>query len=133
VTASDWDDEALAYVQASAKLNELQIRTLHLDWRDPPPNLPAEIILAADVLYEDRNASDLAHALHILAPPGVEVWLTDPGRAYLPRFLQRVSGFTIAHTSIELIHDQIPKGRASIELLRLQRKQEAPVSGQRTR
>ena len=48
---------------------------------------PWDLVLAADVLYEQRNVPVLLWLLPRLAGPAGEVWLADPGRPMLGRFL----------------------------------------------
>ena len=55
-----------------------------VDWRDPPPELldaaPFDLVVAADVLYERRNAEALASLLPRLVGPKSTVLITDPRR-----------------------------------------------------
>jgi predicted nicotinamide N-methyase len=84
VVASDWSGEALRLVAANAERNELDIETKLLDWFDPPDDLGFfDLVIAADVLYEDRNVAAL---LDLLPALGREVWLADPGRVPAGRF-----------------------------------------------
>ena len=84
VTASDWSPSALALVEANAVLNEVEVDTLLLDWFSPPESPPwFDLVIAADVLYEDRNAAALLDLLPSLTR---EVWLADAGRVSAGRF-----------------------------------------------
>jgi 2-polyprenyl-3-methyl-5-hydroxy-6-metoxy-1,4-benzoquinol methylase len=61
VTASDYDDDALAFVVESARRNGLpQPETRRIDWRKTYPGLRFDRIVAADVLYETRNLRPMA-------------------------------------------------------------------------
>ncbi len=73
VIASDYDEDALAFVQLSARCNGLPApECRRIDWRQPQPGLRADRILAAEVLYETRWLEPIARfiAAH-LAPDGV--------------------------------------------------------------
>ena len=84
VTASDWSSDALATVSSNAELNGLAVAVLELDWFSPPPDPPYfDLVLAADVLYEERNVAALLDLLPLL---GRSVLLADPGRATAGRF-----------------------------------------------
>jgi predicted nicotinamide N-methyase len=84
VTASDWSSSALEAVSDNAARNEVVVDTLQLDWFDPPSELPFfDLVLAADVLYEERNVAAL---LDLLPGLGRQVLLADPGRATSGRF-----------------------------------------------
>jgi predicted nicotinamide N-methyase len=47
-----------------------------------------DLVLASDVLYEERNVLPLLAALDELVGAAGEVWLTDPRRRHLPAFLE---------------------------------------------
>ena len=83
VTASDWSSDALSAVSANAERNGLSVATALLDWFDPEDVGYFDLVLAADVLYEDRNVAAL---LDLLPALGREVWLADPGRVTAGRF-----------------------------------------------
>ena len=84
VTASDWSPSALELVRANAARNDLEVATLLLDWFSPPSSPPwFDLVLAADVVYEERNGSAL---LDLLPELTREVWLADPGRVTAGRF-----------------------------------------------
>ena len=80
VLATDWSPEALAAVERNARRNELTVRTLVADWRDAAElaaHGPFDLVIAADVAYEQRNVAPLGELLALL---DAEVWLADPGR-----------------------------------------------------
>ncbi|MCG3181626.1 MAG: hypothetical protein BIFFINMI_04024 [Phycisphaerae bacterium] len=87
VTASDYDDDALAYAEQNAELNRVHLRTVRVDWRTPPPHR-FPVILAADVLYERRNHQPILECLHeCLEQAGLAV-LADPNRQAADAFLE---------------------------------------------
>lgn len=88
VTALDWAPEAEPLLRAGAAHLGLTIeRMLVCDWRKAPPDLGRfDLILAADVLYEARNAAPVAQFLAAHLAPGGEAWLADPGRLHAREF-----------------------------------------------
>ena len=60
--------------------------SLLVNWRKPTPELFAAagagfpLILAADVLYEDKDVKPLSRLLSRILAPGGEVWIAEPGR-----------------------------------------------------
>lgn len=91
VLATDWYAEALRFAAANALRNGLApLATGLLDWRDPPGALAFSRIVAADVLYEERNGRHLATLLAQVALPGASVLIADPGRVHAPAFLERM-------------------------------------------
>src|SRR3712207_1392739 len=105
VTASDWSSSALSAVSSNAALNGLSVETMLLDWFDPPSDMPFfDLVLAADVLYEERNVAAL---LALLPGLGREVLLADPGREVAGRFFPDAGrDWTIRASS----HPAIPNG-----------------------
>jgi predicted nicotinamide N-methyase len=84
VVASDWASSALSLVSGNAARNGLEVETMELDWFSPPADLGwFDLVLAADVLYEQRNGAAL---LDLLPRVCREVWLADPGRVPAGRF-----------------------------------------------
>lgn len=80
-TLSDYDDDALAFVLESAKLNHLPTpRVAFVDWREDYPNLRSDRILAAEVLYEKRNLAPIARFLATHLNPGGFALLIDGNR-----------------------------------------------------
>lgn len=87
VLATDWADDAVALLQANAERNHVALRAEVIRW-DEPARFGAgwDLVLAADVLYEQRNADQLAALLPVL---GGELLLAEPGRPFAREFLAR--------------------------------------------
>jgi len=81
VIFSDYDAAAVAFAAENARTNGFNnFETLPLDWR-AAPRFQAPLILAADVIYEERNISPLIQFIRAgLAPEGVCL-LSDPDRS----------------------------------------------------
>jgi predicted nicotinamide N-methyase len=109
VLATDWSQDALAFCEENARRNHARVMTARWDWGGPAPvNGPFDLVLAADVLYEQRNVDQLLDLLPRLVIGG-EVWLTDPRRAPGMRFLSEVG----EHWSVETYPSA---GREPVEL-----------------
>lgn len=88
VVASDADPEALALLAANATANNIRLATATVDWSAPGELLalaPFDLVLAADVLYDQAGVTTLMTLLPRLAP---EVVLADPGRPAAVGFLE---------------------------------------------
>jgi predicted nicotinamide N-methyase len=94
ILATDYYEDALRFAEVNAARNGLPpLATALLDWRAIPPDLGRfDLVLAADVMYEQRNAHALADALPRLVAPGGRVLLADPGRTYLGEFRTQMEG-----------------------------------------
>lgn len=81
VIFSDYDETALAFAQRNAIANGFDnFECLPLDWR-VPPNFKVPLILAADVIYEERNIAPLIGLIKAVLAPGGVCLLSDPDRS----------------------------------------------------
>jgi predicted nicotinamide N-methyase len=85
VLATDWYPEALAFARANAARAGLgELPTLEVDWGDPPEALfadgPFDLVLGADVAYENRHGGQLAPLIRRTAGEHGEVVVADPRR-----------------------------------------------------
>jgi predicted nicotinamide N-methyase len=125
VLATDWAPEALALLETNAAANGLRVETLVLDWRDSAPaGGPFDVVLAADVLYEARNAEPLLAMLDDAVAAGGEAIVADPGRRHAPAFFEAVAAR--AWSTEQRRSDELPGG--AITTLRRERPGEAGVA-----
>ncbi len=90
VLATDWALDAIALLRRNATRNGAALRAEVVRWDDPEPLLreaPWDLVLGADLLYEARNAEQLAALLPRL---GGGLLLAEPGRPYAGAFLERI-------------------------------------------
>lgn len=90
VVASDRSRVALRFVAASAQTNGLRVEVVPCDWADPAPLErlgPWDLVVGADLLYDERSARRLLDLLARVVAPDGEVWLADPGRRASDGFL----------------------------------------------
>ena len=92
VTATDWAADAIALLRTNAARNGLGVRAEVRDWREPWDER-FDLVLAADVLYEQRNVEPLAWQVQKLAPQAL-VGLA--GRPYERAFLDATSAIEVA-------------------------------------
>jgi len=104
VTAVDWAPEAIELLQRNARRNGLELDAVHADWSSFTGSF--DVVLAADLLYEERNAEALLELLPALAPRAL---LAEPGRATAGRFFERArrtwSVAEVADRVYELVYD----------------------------
>jgi predicted nicotinamide N-methyase len=90
VLASDRSPEAMAFTAANAARNGVAVRTAVCAFDQPEPLLaeaPWDLVLAADVLYEQANVPVLLWLLPRLVDAGGEVLIADPDRRPAGLFL----------------------------------------------
>jgi predicted nicotinamide N-methyase len=99
VLATDWAEDAVALLRANAKRNSIRLRVKRVRWDEPEAlvrSAPWDIVLVSDVLYEQRNATQL---LELLPQLGGEIVLADPGRPFAKGFLE--------HWDVETLGDGV--------------------------
>lgn len=118
VTFFDWEPRALEIVAASASKQRMPAAFDFVvgDWRTPPPLDPFDLILGADILYEERNGPPVAAFLADHLKPGAEAWIADPGRKHAQEFPDIAERYGLEWVDLETL----PHGnRPDITLLRL--------------
>ena len=116
--ATDWYPEALAFTRANAAAAGARVETMAVDWREPPPALlerePADLVIGADVLYEQRNGAALAALLPRLVPPGGEALITDPRRPHASALIEPLRTAGWAHDREDVAYRGRPDESGSI-------------------
>ncbi len=99
VVLTDYDLDGLAHARANAMDNGLrEVQTRLVDWRRPPADLRADLVVAADVLYETSNHRHLLGCVgSILTGPGMAI-IADPRRDGAQGFGEaaRAAGFDVS-------------------------------------
>ena len=97
VTATDWSPEAIDLLRENAARNGITLTAEVRDWREPWSER-FDLVLAADVLYEQRNVEPVLARLRELAPDALVVLA---GRPYEDAFLRlaAASGKRVEHLS----------------------------------
>lgn len=98
VTATDHYTVALDFARQNAKTNTgRELETIHLDWHSPVKEDPGQfdLILAADLLYEQRNVSALLELIPDLLGHNGEALVSNPRSRDTPHFHEamKVKGF----------------------------------------
>lgn len=114
VIASDYEEDALAFVRASFERNCLPPPELRIvDWRESYPDLRPDRIIAAEVLYERRSLVPVARFLRAHLPPAGEALIVDRFRQTADEFPQAAErvGLAVESLPVELAcppdHDRI--------------------------
>ena len=123
VLATDWYADALRFAEANAARNGLgPLRTAMLDWRRPPSGWWYDLVVAADVLYEMRNASLLADLLPRVTAPGGTVLVADPGRVYAADFIRMMRQQRWSADEIDVrTEPSAPGAESRVRIYRLRR------------
>jgi len=111
VLATDRSADALAFAAVNAEQNGVAIDTAVCSWDDADALVargPFGLVLAADVLYGQRNVDELAALLPRLATDDGEVWIADPDRPLTGDFL---AAARTGWRSVETVPTRLPKVR----------------------
>jgi predicted nicotinamide N-methyase len=111
VTFSDYDATALRFAAENARRNGFHdFRLLQMDWRNPPADLKMPLLLASDLIYEQRNVEPLVTLFQrVLAPDGL-CWLTDQDRIPSAALRQTLAAMGFAFTT-QAVRAGEPGGR----------------------
>ncbi|MDE3024182.1 MAG: 50S ribosomal protein L11 methyltransferase [Acidobacteriota bacterium] len=99
VLATDWAEDAVTLLRVNAARNRVELRAACVRWDEPEQlyaGAPWDVVLGADLLYEQRNADAL---LALLPRLGGEILLAEPGRPFAGRFL--------AHWDVEEVAERV--------------------------
>ena len=126
VIASDYYQDALDFALRNAEENGIPPPdTLLLDWRTPRDHLGLfDLVIAADVVYEQRNAEALAALLPRVVGPGGRALVADPGRVYFPYLVDRMEARGWSVRTVETREEPSGVGEGSlirVSIVELQR------------
>jgi predicted nicotinamide N-methyase len=100
VEAAEIDPLATAATRLNARENRV---TVLAETRDVVGDACRwDLILCGDVCYEAPMTGHILPWLRAMAAAGAEVWIADPGRAYLPRERMEVVARMMVPTTLEL-------------------------------
>jgi predicted nicotinamide N-methyase len=110
VAANDIDPMCEAAIALNAELNGVPIRFVGGNLlEDAPPDV--EVILAADVFYEQRPAQMFRAFLERAHANGISVFAGDPGRTYFPRDAFRQAAEYSVQTTTEIENHPLQTAR----------------------
>lgn len=115
VLATDRSPDAVAFAAHNAHLSGTGVETAAVSWTPGDALVergPWDLVLAADVLYSDRNVGELLDVLPRLLAGGGEIWIADPGRP-------QAAGFTAAARRDGYTVDTAPTGTAGVTVARV--------------
>lgn len=110
VVFTDFEPDALRFAAANHQLNTGRSGvTRSVDWRKPPSDLEAPLVLGADVVYEQRFIEPLLQTLQGCVAAGGRALLAEPDRKVASGAIETLEsrGF-----SRKLHMDEVPVGDA---------------------
>lgn len=116
VTATDHYTIALDFTRQNAKTNtSRELETVHLDWHSPDKDSLGQfdLILAADLLYEQRNVPALLKLIPDLLGPSGEALVSNPRSRDTPNFHRAMKAEGFSHNTLSMTARQ---GERDIEV-----------------
>lgn len=98
VLATDFHPLVAEYFARNCLHSQVESGYQRLNWREETAG-KYDVVMGSDVLYESQHPKDVANALLKFVKPGGKILLSDPGRNYLPKFLQAMKDAGIPETN----------------------------------
>lgn len=115
VTSVDAQADLAPLVALNAQANGVAVDHRTLDVMAAPLGLTADLVMAADCLYEPAAVTPMADAMAAAVRPLGRGVLVCPGRGHVPRFLRKMEarGFRCVHT-LRTLDSNHPRGCAPL-------------------
>lgn len=109
VTASDYDEDAVAFAALNASRNGVALEAARsLDFFEPPP-ARYDCVLGADLLYERRLSDPLARWIAAALAPGGFALVSDPNRSAADGFTSALAAHGLG-AEIQAVSTTAPAG-----------------------
>lgn len=91
VLTTDYHPDVESYFLRNCRHSSVHCNYQRLNWREESLTEKFDVVIGSDVLYESKHASEVAKGLlRFLKPHGIII-LSDPGRAYLQKFIKAMN------------------------------------------
>lgn len=92
VLATDFHGDVKKFLDINQALNKIYFDFFQMNWRIKEVDLGKfDYVIGADVLYENGHPEYVAKALIDYLAPSGKIILSDPGRAYVQKFIQAMN------------------------------------------
>lgn len=92
VIATDFHADVPLFLDLNKKKNDINFDYQVMNWRSEIERTKSslgtfDLVLGSDILYESQHPGQVAQALIAFLKPGGKIILSDPGRAYVQKFI----------------------------------------------
>ncbi len=92
IIATDFHADVPLFLEFNQNKNKIQFPYRVMNWRDEVERTKSDLglfdlVLGSDILYESQHPMQVAIALIAFLKPGGKIILSDPGRAYIQKFI----------------------------------------------
>lgn len=101
--ACDFHDDVETFIKENQKLNDINFAYKKINWRDEDNQIGFfDFVIGSDILYESTHPINVAKSLLRYAKPKATIILSDPGRAYINKFLLAMKELNLFHQRVDL-------------------------------
>jgi predicted nicotinamide N-methyase len=92
VIATDFHADVPLFLELNQEKNKINFNYQVMNWRNEIERTKTslglfDLVIGSDILYESQHADQVAEALIAFLRPGGTILLSDPGRAYVQKFI----------------------------------------------
>ena len=92
IVATDFHDDVPLFLDLNQKQNSISFPYIKMNWREELERTKADLgqfdlVIGSDILYESQHPLQVAKTLLAFLKPGGKIILSDPGRAYIQKFI----------------------------------------------
>lgn len=92
VIATDFHADVSLFLKLNQEKNKINFNYQVMNWRNEIERTKTslglfDLVIGSDILYESQHADQVAEALIAFLKPGGKILLSDPGRAYVQKFI----------------------------------------------
>ncbi|MFA6236544.1 MAG: methyltransferase domain-containing protein [Bacteriovorax sp.] len=96
IIATDFHADVPLFLETNQKNNKIFFPYKAMNWRDEIERTKSDLglfdlVLGSDILYESQHPMQVAKALIAFLKPGAKILLSDPGRAYVQKFISSMN------------------------------------------
>lgn len=118
VIATDFHADVPLFLELNQEKNKINFEYQVMNWRNEIERTKNaygqfDLVLGSDILYESQHAMQVAEALIAFLKPGGKIILSDPGRAYVQKFISSMKelGYPEVFTTQKVSADLTTKNK----------------------
>jgi predicted nicotinamide N-methyase len=111
VTATDFHADVETFLKLNQSMNKISFNYFQMNWRVQHHEIGKfDLVIGSDILYESGHPDYVADALIMYLAPGGKIILSDPGRAYIQKFVSSMEKKNFkTHMMIESVQTEWTK------------------------
>jgi predicted nicotinamide N-methyase len=118
IIATDFHSDVPLFLELNQKNNQIYFPYKVMNWRNEIERTKTDLglfdlVIGSDILYESQHPMQVAEALIAFLKPGGKIILSDPGRAYIQKFITSMNecGYKEHFTTQVVLPEFTPKNK----------------------